>query len=531
MRVPPSWFALPAFACSLAAQQPVASRLTEAALFKNGMAFLTRTVAIPGPGTWQLTDLPLPVHGTFWILPKEGEVAVKEARALNAPITVRRQETRLAALLMLNAGRPLELKTGEGWIQGEILRVPEDPAPRATRLGRHEEEESSAFPPSNSPETLRIKTAQGLLVVPTSSIHSFRVPGGDLLTEQTAPQTHPTLQFTTTGGRGRLAVLSLTRGLTWAPSYLVDLSDPKQAVVRGKAALVNDLEPLAGTTVQLIAGYPNLAFGHVRDALVPTQTLQSFLEALGITTREGRSSVMSQVMMNAAPIEMTALPALSTEDSDTRDLFFQKLEGVSLAKGERSEHALFESRVPYEHVYVWDVTGLQEDLDRHDRERSRAREEVWHQVRLKHGGSAPWSSGPAMTIQQGRILGQDTLAFTPLAGETLLRITKALDVVAEKRESELRREPTPNVRASGTWDLVTVQGELHLTNRRATPSRVVIRRQLSGELAQASLKPALHALPEGLLQPNRKLQLTWETTVPARESLKISYTYKVVIQR
>ncbi len=50
----------------------------------------------------------------------------------------------------------------------------------------------------------------------------------------------------------------LTRGLSWAPSYRVDITDPKTLAVEQYAVVKNELADLDGTEIMLISGFPSL---------------------------------------------------------------------------------------------------------------------------------------------------------------------------------------------------------------------------------------------------------------------------------
>ena len=503
------------------AQTTVPARLVEAALFKNGMAYLTREVDIPGPGRWRVGGLPPAVHGTFWMLPASSGLEIKAAQALIETTETRVPETQLSALLRLNGGRTLEVKTSEGWITCEVMGG----------------SESESFN-SEGKDHVFLKTDKGILVLPMGDIRGFRLAAGNLITQHAGSQSAQVVYLTTTGGKGKIRLSALSQGLAWAPSYQVDISDAHEAVVRGKAVLLNDLENLQGVEVSLIAGFPNLQFGHALDAFNPGLTLNAFMEGLSGGPSSSRSNILLQqaVLSNAAVFQPEATVASATPEEATQDLFFHKVGAISLQKGERHYQPMFEHRVPYQHVFVWKIENSQNDQDRWRENRGRneqstSREEIWHQLKLKHTGNVPWSTGPAMTVQQGRILGQDTLYFTPSGGETLMRITRAMDVTAEQSESEIQRlrdAPTPY---SGHWDLVTIKGELQVANHRGSAANMVIQKDITGELLTTSLKPATHALPEGLKQVNRNIRLTWETPIPKGEKLKLTYTYKVLVSR
>jgi len=52
---------------AVAADTPVKSKISGVDLFKNGLAIVKREVTLGKPGTYDLDDVPQPVHGTFWI--------------------------------------------------------------------------------------------------------------------------------------------------------------------------------------------------------------------------------------------------------------------------------------------------------------------------------------------------------------------------------------------------------------------------------------------------------------------------------
>ena len=85
--------------------------------------------------------------------------------------------------------------------------------------------------------------------------------------------------------------------------------------------------------------------------------------------------------------ERVALPSELTAAAKN-DLFVYSLRRMNLAKGERAAIRIFRSRVPFRHLYTWDVhlkksdyanvpsaSGLASPL-------TLAKNEVWHQIEL-----------------------------------------------------------------------------------------------------------------------------------------------------
>ncbi|MDP2876708.1 MAG: hypothetical protein Q8O00_11025, partial [Holophaga sp.] len=513
--------------------------------------YLVREVDIPAPGTWKVNGLPTPVHGTFWILPASAGLEIKGATAFQEDIPTKVPELHLANLLLLNRGRPLEVKTSDGWIICEVLSVPIGKPTTTNEYADNSDNDARsslgyrafrALPVASKPERdfVLVKTDKGTMTLPLGDVRGIRSASGALITEAETTRRSSAVRMVTTGAKGKARIVCLTQGLSWAPSYVVDITHPKEAILRSKAVVVNDGEDLQNVKLNLIAGFPNIQFERSVDAFTPTQSLPAFLRGLDNQPGSRRSPVMSQMAItsNFAPFsEEDAMPAGASGGETRQDLFLHPLNDVSLKGGERGYHPLFENRVAYRHVYVWEVGDSIEDPRRWEENsrsssgQSPAKEEVWHDLKFKNTANVPWSTGPAMTLQEGKILGQDTLYFTAQGSEALLRITRAMDVVAEQKEVEVSRQretPTPY---SGRWDLVTVKGELQVANRKGEPVTLLIKKRLSGELGTCSLQPAVETLAEGLKKVNPQKRLTWEVPVEAKGKLKISYTYKVLVSR
>lgn len=527
------------------------SRLVEASLFKNGMAYLVREVEIPGAGSWKVSGLPTPVHGTFWIFPASPGLEIKGATAFQEAVPIKVPEHHLANLLLLNVGRTLEVKTPDGWMACEVLPVAPAPKPTPPMEGnenRYGDPRSAMGYLSSRPvspveatrDFVLVKTDKGIMALNLGEVRAIRFPTGAIITDAESTRWASAVRIATAGGKGKARLVCLTQGLSWAPSYVVDISSPKEAILRSKAVVVNDGEDLHNVKVNLIAGFPNIQFERAADAFTPTQSLPAFLRGLENLSGSRRSLVMAQQAMlgnMAAYGAEDTMPSSAPEGEARQDLFLHPLGEISLRAGERGYHPLFEHRVAYRHVYVWEIGDAIEDPHRWREDAvsrpgpASSKEEVWHELKFKNTGNIPWSTGPAMTVQEGSILGQDTLYFTSSGSEALLRITRAMDVVADQKEAEVSRQrdtPTPY---SGHWDLVTVTGELLVANRKSEPVNLIIKKLLSGDLGACSPQPAVETLAEGLKKVNPQKRLTWEVPVEARGKIRITYTYKVLVSR
>jgi hypothetical protein len=142
----------------------------------------------------------------------------------------------------------------------------------------------------------------------------------------------------------------------------------------------------------------------------------------------------------------------------------------------------------------------------------------------------PWTTAPALTQSGARLLGQDTLRYTAAGASTTLRITRAVDVAAERAEVETARERGLRPPGGGTYDLVSVEGTLRVTNRRADPITLEVEKLLRGELTANPDEAKVETVAEGLRRVNPSLRLKWSVPVAAGATVELHYAYKVYVQ-
>jgi hypothetical protein len=527
--------AIPAVPAVSAAEE-VAATVSEASLFKNGLAVIVRDVQVPSAGEWIIGDLPRSVHGSFWLQSSADDMVLSEAVAARVPKEVPTRATDLRQLLMANAGKQVEVKTPDGWVAGEVYLPPTPPEPRPQPEDRPVG--PRPLPRPSDPQYILLRTAEGMLALSPGSISGVRVPGGELAVDYPDGRTENQMRLKVSGSGGKLQILCIEHGLTWAPSYQVQIRGEQEASVVCKAEVLNDIVDLKGASLKLVTGYPNLHFSRVLSPMAMVGDIQSFLaslQALERGTDAGaavmRQSVMANVAMDAEPVMM---PTFAGTGESVGDLFLYSQPNVTLGKGERAYYSVFAKRVPAASVYVWKVGAAGEDMEpwrRRERDAAASNEEVWHCLRLTNAGGLPWTTAPAMTTKDGTVLGQDTLHYTAPGAQTLLRITQAVQVGAEQTEIETDREPGAYRVGRNTYDIVHVKGTLRVSNRKDSAVDMEISKQLQGQVTTSEPEAKVETLATGLANVNRTQKLTWKLSVPAGETTDIAYEYKYYAAR
>lgn len=517
----------------------VPSRVRSIDLFKNGIAVVRRTVALPGNGTFAITDLPEPVHGTFWV---ESDAEI---------------ETRITTRMIVEPRSP---RTGSDLRESlggeEVLihfRSPELPPmaglvlPRPDDAGVHWDrsyERSDRYygwrymnQPAPAPRRvdrfLELYTDDGIVLIDTSMIGFVRVTKA----RPTAARRQPVLLLTASGadpGGASVVITYLTKGIAWAPSYRVDLSDPDTLRLAQKAVIKNELAKLDDVEVRLISGFPSIEFAHVRSPLSPTTSWSTFFQELGRRTQPSHaalSNVMSQSTVSYGPSEGGIDPA-SLFGGDGVDLHYRSIGRRSLDEGDSLVLTVATGDAPYERIVEWFVPDTR-DAYGYRRSQDNERDEnggAWDAVRFANPLDAPMTTGPAMVVANGRFQGERLSNWVAKDETTTLRINKALNVRTLATEHEVPGEREFVWIGTRKYRSAQVNGELLLSNHRDTPLKIVVKRRFSGELLEADGEPTDVLLKEGVWSVNERHELLWTIELAPGETRTLEYRYSVLVR-
>jgi len=531
-----------------AAATSVDTKIARVALFKNGLAFFIRQGKLPArPGEVEIRPLPAASHGTFWVGFGPG-VEFANLSAHEVEVAEPREALTIPELLEANVGKRVRLEFASEFrtpLEGLLKSYPEVPEQPPVNLYMAD----VAPPQPPQAQVLLIEAPDGTVAINPASVDRivFLEDPRTMVTDQ-----HKRISLSgnlaKTGAGQALSVSYLAKGMTWAPSYLVDISDATKATLTAKASILNEIEDVEGAQVDLITGFPYLEFGEIISPLAKKEDLAAFLNALGRGASGGRrrpdySGVTAQAMLNVAyrteaeepgpPVPEYGAAAVGTT---AEDLFLYPMEGVSLKRGAVGYYPLFIEKVDYEHVYVWDIPDyiVKYWRNRWEEEPEPPPQIVWHSLRLQNGTGMPWTTAPATTMQKGSILGQSVLNYTPKGGDTLVKITQALGIKAEQVELELSRVPNAFRYRGDQYDRVTIEGTLGMRNHMDKDVTVEVNKSLSGEVESSAPEPKIKKLATYTSMWgwnfNPRCRLTWRLPLAAGKELEIKYTYKVLLR-
>ena len=391
-----------------------------------------------------------------------------------------------------------------------------------------------------------LKTEQGIVTVRTSSIQRVDFKEKKFQTTATEKVKKPSVrvELKKPGPNKKIKLDWLAKGITWAPSYRIDLSDPGRAKLSAKALIINEVMDLENVQMELITGFPNIQFGEVKSPLALKEPLASFLNALtGDQTQtryrgsRGRMVTQQAILSNVAVYDdFDAGPDYSSASAGNvaEDLFYYPAENITLKVGETAYLPLFTEELPYKHIYTWKIKDYLDEQNRYQDQSELAdgkkAEEVWHSCRLKNVLEMPLTTGAAEFVKDGNFIGQDICYYTAPGAETTIRINRAMNVLAEQGEFEVGRQRDAKKIRGYHYDKVRMKGELKLRSRLNKTVKMEITKELSGEVLKTLPKAKDTKTAKGLRHVNPKHKLVWEIKLEAGKSMKAVYEYEVFVR-
>jgi hypothetical protein len=508
------------------------------AVFKNGLGFFIREGEVELKNRWAVTEyVPQATLGSLWIGSLDKDAQLDEVIGFLEDVESKTEAITFQEMLKLNIGKKAKITANNKIIEGTIKSVPEKRMPYQEGPQQRIQSQPGAI--------AIISTKDGDIVINKNAVSRIEFASGystQTLSEGKAKRIK--FKLDTSRNKAKLSLSYLQKGISWIPSYLVNIEDSEKARITMKATLINDIENLENIDAFFVVGYPNFMYADILSPLALDQVLSQFiagLEAGG--RRRAEYSQMSNIMRQSAPAsfseESRNLPLdygyaaiKGVPGASEEDLFLYHKKGISLNKGERAYYHIFSQEVDYKHIYEWivpDTLNVDPRGYQQSRQPQTDREQVWHSIKLENSTDYPWTTAPALTVSGWKPLAQDTINYTPKTTKTNLKLTIATDIKTNRREYEVERQRDVRLYRS-SYDLVTVKGELYIKNAKSKDITMEIKKKVTGEVLEVSHKGKIEKVAEGLRGVNFNSFISWEIPVKAGEETDVTYTYKVYIR-
>jgi len=534
-------------------------KINRVALFKNGLGYFSSSVTIPKEKkNVNIGQFPISSLGTFWVSYPQNLKLQSLVTKLDDVYETRPVRS-LSELLNANPGKYVTVKIGSdndvsSFLKGKILKIiPDEKKPKApnpyfmdVRNLNSDYRYRSHYQYIKPNSDLIFLENNGVITLKSSSISRIDFLSNDFVTTIPVKSKKSSINVKLkepADENSNISINYLARGITWSPSYLIDISDPKTAKLSAKALVINEAIDMNNIHLDLITGFPNIKFAEVNSPIAMSEKLDKFLNALtkGRSESRNRNYMMTQQAMTAnvatyAEFGTSPMPEYSTarKGDVSEDLFFYPVDNVSLACGETAYLPLFTADLPYKHIYTWDIPDFLDNYSRYRNNNSDTKQKpsqkIWHCCRLTNNMKMPWTTAAAEFVKNGLFVGQDICFYTAPGAETTIRINRAMNVIADENELEVERKRNAASFYGSTYDLVKVKGELKIKNRLNKNINIEITKSLSGEVVSSDPKAKDIPTAKGLKQVNTRHKLIWNIELKAGAEQTLTYIYDVYVR-
>ncbi len=494
-------------------------------IFKNGYGYVSLQGQLSDHSRTRLKSLPVPSIGSFWVRGSEGvEIHRVVSGLLDYKIPMES-----AGMLNLAAANPgvwvnvsyQDNDNRSQSIKGSIVPLPKRSDPQ------HGNTIDQQYSPSDSPvspQFLLIKADTGTIAIQRSQITSinFQNDTSEIkFPTRTEKRPGVELQLAAPAPGGMIEASCLSSGISWLPSYRIELLDESKAILHAKATISNNLMDIDNINIELITGFPSLENPESIDPMAMRNAAQKVQ-----SRRYSNSSPQSLALGDfASGLSSQAAPEAGI---DSGNLFFYPLRNFSAKSGQVVTQGLFRTEINYKPIYTWQVGDPQYFSPSRPGDTPQL-SDVWSCIRFSNPLEMPLTSAPVEFIAKNRIAGSNTLPYTPSKQECTLRINRAINISTTTTSTITKQEriTLPPNNNSASKDSCHVS--LGLKNNMKEAIEIEISQQVQGKVGNISDGGTCHSSARpGNRYQNLSNQISWTIKLEPKQIKTLTFDYVIV---
>ncbi len=521
---------------SLLSAAEVDMKPTHISLFENGYGFITQRATLPDATQVRLNSLPVPVRGSFWIATEEGvQVNRLVSGLLDYEVSVPLELFQLAAA---NAGAPVRVtfrrgKQGPIDVVGIILPFPQA---REERVGNTIDQISE---PSKNPligSVLLLKVHDQTLMLRQSQVIDIAFLDDLKMPTRTERRAGVELELAQAAKGKIIESTALSSGITWLPSYSLELYEDGSAELRAKATITNKLMNMENIALDLVLGSPQLSNLSSIDPMA--------LRNISPQARARAKSHEYGDMMLSAGSHFDVEHSFDSEYAppakalSTGNVYFYPIDSFSAKAGQVVTQPLFQSPLRYKNVYTWTLPDPIR-MPNSDPEQPPTIGAILREVHFENPLDIPLVAAPIELIETNRIASTDRIALTPPKTAAVVEAGKAINLTTRQNIRHVGTTklsfPHPSKEGEKLTKTTTTQTyvvTLHINNQMEKPAELIVTQSVQGEILHIPSDPSMSATVSPLRQnvhpesPIMGNEIRWKLTLVGQKDKTLSYTFQ-----
>ncbi len=516
-------------------------KATKLSLFKAGYGYVSLEGVLPEASSVELTPLPIPIHGSFWI---EADQGVEIDRVVSSMKKYKKSlNISEANLLIANPGKMVTLRfgsTNDDDVRSLTGRVVT--APKAERMEKKHTISIEGLIDSESDNLQNIilfQTDQGLSSINVHNIDEIKFHEPIVFPTEIVESPIVTLELEKASAGKKIYANCLSEELSWIPSYRLELRENGAATLDAKATIINNTIDLENISLELVSGSPAQIDTSKIDpmALIVEEEMQKLYGKQVLITENrifNRRYVNSNTLQTNNAYQLDAFASEESNEStsdpaqgaDTGELFFYPVEGFSMKAGDVITQPLYSTKLTYKKIYTWklgDPTDFEKEIARN------TPENLWSCIRFTNPLNMPLTSAPIEIIEEDRFAGMNKIEYTPSQSDCTIELSRALSIEVKKEAIITDTKRISMGFKSGSRDENTSDVTLSMQNNMDEDIEMEVSQSVVGEIISSSDGAKIQSRANPYATYN-KLQHTirWNITIPAKGKKELKFQYKFI---
>lgn len=516
-------------------------------VFKNGKSFVIKEGNVATQNQiYTLSKTPNALMGTFWFSGTQSFVkqVISSQEIVDEPLE--RKVNSFSDLLYANKGKILTITTNDGKTYKGVVEDFSLPEEISSALQLKEKELTDEYGDFSGnrfdifrPEAaiFSFKMSDKWVAMSPSDIKTIEFadkPNTQIKANIKVKKPVIKVHFDKSGTQG-LNMMYLQDGISWNPTYQLNLLSDTQAKLKLQAEVSNSNESIKETDMSFVVGVPNFKYATDPATLVSwTQFVQS------VSSRYNNFNTFSNAIIPSQSLgrgydsdEISPIYNADNESENNEDFYLYTVKNVSLEKGGKAHYPLFETTIPIKHIYECDLKA-EENIRGYYQSANYSFDtkysDVFHSIEIKNTTKNPFTTGAVLLLngQDQKPLAQDLLTYTGIGQTSYIKLTQVPDIRVSEKEFIVKVEENPSNADDEEWERkVTVQNEITITNSKNKTVDFVLHKSIKGRILKVSEKFDKTVTNAQLLNPSERM--TADTPLKANETKKVIVTYQILI--
>jgi hypothetical protein len=153
--------------------------------------------------------------------------------------------------------------------------------------------------------------------------------------------------------------------------------------------------------------------------------------------------------------------------------------------------------------------------------------DVFHSIELKNSTTFPFTTAAVMVLtEKGQFMAQDQLKYTPTGAVSIIKLSKAIDVVMKNTEEETSRVENFKKIGKTTYHKVLLKGSIVVENLQPKQVIIDVAKHVNGTVTNDGDGKMKKQKTYNSVNPYS--DITWQVTLNAGEKKTLTYEYEVL---